>query len=148
MTRAFRRGASAAAVAGVLTAIAAPASAATCTVSPQGVSFGAYDTLGAAPLDGVGNINVSCDAPVSFTVSLSAGGGSYEQRLMAGGASQLGYNLYTDATRTAVWGDGIGSGNVSATGENVDLSVYGRIPARQNVPASAYSDMIIVTVDY
>jgi spore coat protein U-like protein len=130
-------------------AYAAPASAVTCSVTPQGVAFGSYDTLSASPTDGAGNINVSCDASTSFTVSLSTGSGTYSQRIMSGGADQLGYNLYTDASRTAIWGDGLGStSNVSATGSNVDLSVYGRIPAQQNVPANAYADTVTVTVAY
>lgn len=129
--------------------LAAPAWAVICSVTPQGVAFGAYDTLGASPTDGTGNVNVSCDASTSFTVSLSAGSGSYTQRLMTGGANQLGYNLYTDASRTTVWGDGLGStSNVSATGTNVDLPAYGRIPAQQNVPANTYGDTITVTVSY
>lgn len=135
-------------VAGLMVALAAPASAAICSVSPQGVSFGSYDSLSSTALDGVGNINVSCDASVSFTISLSAGNGSFDQRLLVSGAGQLGYSLYTDASRTIVWGDGTTAGNVSATGQNVDLGVYGRIPARQTVPASAYADTITVTVDY
>lgn len=145
---ALRRWAAVAA-AGLMLVLAAPASAATCTVTPQGVAFGAYDTLSPATTDGVGNVHVSCDAITSFTVSLTAGSGSYAQRTMTGGANQLGYNLYTDASRITVWGDGLGStSNVSATGENVDLTVYGRIPARQNVPANAYADTITVTVAY
>lgn len=147
MRRHCRRAAWAAA--GLSLGIAAPASAVTCTVTPQGVAFGSYDTLSASPTDGTGNINVSCDASISFTVSLSTGSGTYTQRIMSGGANQLGYNLYTDASRTTVWGDGLGgTSNVSATGSNVDLSVYGRIPAQQNVPANAYSDTVTVTVAY
>lgn len=129
--------------------LAAPAWAVICSVTPQGVAFGAYDTLSAAATDGAGTINVSCDASTSFTVSLSTGSGSYAQRLMTGGANQLGYNLYTDASRTTVWGDGLGStSTVSATGGNVNLPVYGRIPAQQNVPANSYGDTITVTVSY
>ena len=60
----------------------------------------------------------------------------------------MNYNLYTDATRTAVWGDGVGASNVSATGTSVDLPIYGRIPARQTVPAKGYTDAITVTIDY
>lgn len=139
----------AAAAAGMMLAYAVPASAVTCSVTPQGVAFGPYDTLSAAPTDGVGNVNVNCDASTSFTVSLSAGSGTYTQRIMSGGANQLGYNLYTDASRTTVWGDGLGStSNVSATGSSIDLPVYGRIPAQQNVPASAYADTMTVTVAY
>lgn len=148
MTR-FGQWGTGAAAAGLIVALAAPAAAATCSVSPQGVSFGSYDTLSSTALDGVGNINVSCDASVSFTASLSTGGsGTFDPRRMAAGSDQLNYNLYTDATRTVVWGDGIGASNVSATGTSVDLSVYGRIPARQTVPANVYSDTITVTIDY
>lgn len=138
-----------AALAGTLiAATAAPASAATCSVSSPGLAFGSYDALASSSLDGVGNINVSCDVSASFTIALSAGSGSFEQRLMTAGASQLGYNLYTDASRTTVWGDGITGNTVSATGDAVTVSVYGRIPARQNVPAGVYADSITVTVSY
>jgi len=129
--------------------LCSPANAATCSVSPQSVSFGNYDPLGPAPLEGVGNINVSCDAVTSFTVSISAGTGSYSARLMTGIADQMNYNLYTDATHLMIWGDGTGSSNtVSATAAGSNLTVYGRIPARQNVAAGIYADTIIVTVTY
>jgi len=132
----------------VITVSASPASAATCSVSTAGVAYGSYDTLASTPLDGVGAINVSCDASTSFAVALSSGNGSFAQRLMTAGTSQLGYNLYTDATRTIVWGDGISGSTVSATGTAVDLSIYGRIPAQQNVTAGVYSDTITITVSY
>jgi spore coat protein U-like protein len=129
--------------------VAAPASALVCNVTAQGVAFGAYDTLNASATEGVGNVQVICLTPVSFTVSLDSGSGSYAQRMMSGGAGQLGYNLYTDSSRTTVWGDGLGAtSNVSASGILVDLPVYGRIPARQNVGAASYADSITVTVTY
>lgn len=127
----------------------APAAAATCSVSPQGVSFGSYDTLSPAPLDGVGNIGVSCDTVTAFTISLSAGGGSYSERLMTAGAAALPYNLYTDASRLTVWGDGSGgTGIVSMSATAHDFAVHGRIPARQNVVATTYVDTIFVTISY
>jgi spore coat protein U-like protein len=135
--------------AALLGAWTAPAAAASCDVSPQGVNFGSYDPLAAAPLDGVGTIAISCDSAVSFTVTLSPGAGSYDQRLLSGAAAELGYNLYIDASRLIVWGDGNGgSGTYSTTADNVDIPVYGRIPARQNVPATAYTDTITVTITY
>lgn len=147
MTAAVAWGARAAA-AGVMLAAAAPATAA-CSVSPQGVSFGSYDTLSSTALDGAGNINVTCDLSASFTVSLSTGGsGTFDPRRMAAGTDYLNYNLYTDAARLLIWGDGTTAGNVSSTGTNVDLPVYGRIPALQNVPANSYTDSITVTVSY
>jgi spore coat protein U-like protein len=129
--------------------VAAPAAAASCNLSPQGVAFGGYDTLSASPHDGVGNIAVTCDAAASFTISISAGSGTYPQRLMAGGAGALPYNLYTDATRTLVWGDGSGStGTVSVTTSSSDIPVYGRIRAGENVAAGSYADSLVVTVSY
>lgn len=129
-------------------AVAEQAAAATCSVNPQAVSFGSYDPLDTTERDGVGNINITCDAPVDFTVSLSAGSGTYQERKMFSGASHLSYNLYTDASRAVVWGDGISAGDVSASGTSVDLPVYGRIAPRQNVPAETYSDVVIVTISY
>jgi len=132
-----------------LGSLAAPAAAAVCTVTPQAVSFGSYDPLGATNLDGAGNINVTCDVSTPFTVARSAGNsGTFTERRMTSGVNQLGYNLYSDAARTTVWGDGVGAGSVSGSGTNVDMSVYGRIPALQNIPAGSYADTITVTVTY
>ncbi len=122
------------------------AAAAGCNVSPQGVSFGNYDPLGHSALDGIGNINVSCDAPTSFTVSLGTGNGTVADRRMTGAPSQLAYNLYKDASRLLVWGDG--GGGVSSNGTSVDLTVYGRIPGAQNVQPDVYADSVTVTVAF
>ena len=126
-----------------------PASAATCTISPQDVSFGNYDPLASQPLDGVGNISVRCDAETSFTISLGAGSGSYSARQMTSGANVLEYALYTEPARLTVWGDGSsGTATVSDSASSAEETVYGRVPALQNVPAGAYGDVIVVTVTY
>lgn len=124
------------------------AEAAACTAQSTGVSFGKYDTLTPSPLDGVGEVIVQCDAAVPFTVDLGPGGGTIDQRMMSGAAGALNYNLYTDATRTVVWGDGITGGDVSSSGANSTLTIYGRIPARQNAVAGTYSDTLAVTISY
>lgn len=136
---------------GLLTALltvvaAAPASAATCNVSPVSVLFGAYDALNPSSLDGVGSVAVNCDSEVAYTISLSAGSGTFDERKMNSGGGQLTYNLYTDSSRTQVWGDG--ASGISASGTDLNHPVYGRIPARQNVPAGAYADTVMVTVTY
>jgi spore coat protein U-like protein len=125
------------------------AAAESCNVSPLGVNFGTYDSLSPTPLEGVGNVAVECDAAVSFTISLSTGNGTYDDRRMTGPASELSYNLYSDASRLGVWGDGTGgSAIVSITASTADIPVYGRIPAHQNVPAATYADIIMVTITY
>lgn len=123
--------------------------AATCTVSAQAVSFGSYDVFSNQSLDSTGNIGVTCDVSSAYTISLSPGGGSYTSRSMASGANNLNYNLYTDATRTIVWGDGTGStATVNGSGTSGSHTVYGRIPARQNAYVGTYSDVITVTLAF
>ena len=123
------------------------AMAASCEVNPQGVSFGNYDPLNIIPHDGVGNIHIRCDLLTGFTVSLGSGIGTVSDRQMIGGAPHLRYNLYKGPARLVVWGDS-GASSVSAIGSNVNMPVYGRIPPRQNVPANAYVDVVVVTITY
>jgi spore coat protein U-like protein len=125
---------------------ASSAAAAACNVSPQGVSFGNYDPLGGSAVDGVGNVNVSCDVETSFTVSLGTVNGTVGDRRMTGAPAHLAYNLYRDSSRLLVWGEA-GAG-VSSSGTNIDLTVYGRIPGAQNVPANVYADSVTVTVAF
>lgn len=136
-----------------------PLSLCSCTVSATGVAFGTYNTLATSPDDAAGSVRVLCTMLValngSFTIDLSTGASnSYTNRTLRNGANSLVYNLYTTAARTQVWGNGTGS-SVRVTQSFAGLllvdrtvPVYGRIPARQNARAGAYSDTIIVTVTY
>jgi len=128
---------------------AAPARAETCDISPQSVSFGAYDPTEPGDLEGVGTIAINCDTEVTVTVSLGTGAGTYDARTLTGGSGQLSYNLFTTSQRLFVWGDGSGgSDSVTATLTSRELNVYGTIPARQNVSAGAYADTIVVTITF
>lgn len=126
-----------------------PAAAASCAVSSSGVNFGAYDPVDAADTRGTGTIRLSCDQAVTATVALSGAGGASLDHAMRNGASALVYDLYVDAQRAGVWGDGTGgSQTVSLTGTLVDRPVYGAIRARQRVTAGSYTDTITLTVSY
>jgi spore coat protein U-like protein len=133
-----------------LLASVASAQAATCTVSAAGVAFGTQTFLVTSPSDSTGSITVSCDAVASYSIGIVGGFTGTPMRAMRSGSTQLGYNLFTDATCTVVWGDGTaGSARVSSSGNTGTTHVvYGRIPARQNVPAGSYSDTLIVRVDF
>lgn len=132
-----------------------------CSVSATAVNFGTYNPLSGSATQSTGTVAVVCQVLlvglfVNWTVTLSTGSsGNYVARQLLSGANSLSYNLYTDAARTSVWGDGTnGTSVVSANpflvvGSNtVNYTVYGRIPAAQDRPAGSYSDTLTVTMTY
>ncbi|MEQ1439345.1 spore coat U domain-containing protein [Fontimonas sp. SYSU GA230001] len=131
-----------------------------CTVSTSPVVFGSYNPISGAAVDSTGTVTVTCTAVVSISVNYSIAlgtglGGSFAPRRMTSGANTLPYNLYTSASRSTVWGDGSGGTSTVSDGYTLGLllvtrnyTVYGRIPASQNVAAGAYADTIVVTVTY
>jgi spore coat protein U-like protein len=136
-------------IAAILLATAQQAWSATCTVNTRGVNFGSYDVFSNQNLDSTGNISVICNNATSYTIFLSPGGGSYASRSMASNVHRLSYNLYTDPSRTSVWGDGSGGTSIARrSAKTANHPVYGRIPARQNVYVGSYSDSITVTLNF
>jgi len=164
----YCRACATAGVAAVALLAAAPALAgATCTVAATGVSFGAYVISLVTPTDSSGNVTVTCTyvppggaVSVDPVTSLSTGiSGSYSPRQMATGPARLNYNLFVDAARTFVWGNGLSGTRVATATFTVgpgvgngtrssSLPVYGRVPAQQLVGTGAYSDTIVVTVTF
>ena len=72
---------------------------------------------------------------------------------MLNGSEPLNYNLYRDAARTAIWGDGTGGTQVysdprTPRNQNVTLTVYGRIPAGQDVSVGTYTNTVTATINF
>ncbi len=115
----------------------------------QSVLFGTYDTFSALHIESTGSVEVVCVLTTAYTIALSPGNGSYAPRVMKSGVHSLTYNLYTDATRTTIWGDGTGgTGVVSGNAIIANHTIYGRVPAGQNVNVGSYSDSLIVTITF
>lgn len=149
----------------VLAAIPRPAHALLCgtfldpmTVTTTGLAFGSYNPNSVTPKDASATITITCGLPIdllpSFTVAISAGGaGAFAPRQMSFGSNTLNYNIFSDAARTTVWGDGTagtvapGYSSLLALGAN-SFTAYGRIPSGQFVKAGPYADTLIVTVTY
>lgn len=145
------------AVVALLLLVAEGVDAFQCTVTTTPVSFGFYDPLSMTDLNSTGSITVTCNAPVRnpatpVTLSLTAGNsGSFALRRMtstAGGA--MNYNLYSDAAKTTIIGDGSGGSvvlsNVISKVTTWNVTLYGRIPAGQNLVPGVYSDSITATI--
>jgi spore coat protein U-like protein len=128
-----------------------------CTVSTDTLSFGSITPL-AGQVDAVGEIDVSCFGLTtgldSMTISLSTGGsGTYASRRMINGANTLAYNLYSDAGRTVIWGNGTGGSSslvvqnqLSLLSWSTSTPVYARIPSAPSTRPGTYTDTIVVTV--
>ncbi len=159
----WRAAARAAVLAGALAAAPAVAPAATCTVAATPIAFGIYNPQLGSPNDSTGSIVVTClpgllSVMQNYTLSLSPGGvGSYAPRWLVSGAAALQYQIYSDAARSTVWGNG-SAGTATVHGSflvGVVLPVvathtlYGRLPARQTAAiAGLYVDTVLVTVSY
>lgn len=128
---------------------------ASCNVSATTLNFGTYDPAAASALDGTSTISVFCTSGTPYTAGLNvgSGGGSFTTRTIANGGNTLNYNLFRDAARSQVWGDGSGSTfTVAGTGSGLltanTLTVYGEVAIAQDKPAGTYSSTITVTVTY
>lgn len=127
---------------------------AACTISTTAVSFGAYNVFSGSALDSTGSVIFNCDRRSNITIALDQGGApSFNPRRMLKSGEALNYNLYLDAARTTIWGDGTGGTQVYANAntprnQNVTVTIYGRIPAGQDVTAGSYANTVTATVNF
>jgi len=134
----------------VALALLASQAQALCTVTALPVVFGAYNPLSSQNVDGTGSVTIACVPASAYVVSLSTGLGTYSTRRMTSGSYAINYNLYVDAARSVVWGDGSGStSRVSDSAASATYPVHGRIPGSQSAAGvGAYTDTITVTVTF
>ena len=70
----------------------------------------------------------------------------------------LSYELYKNSGRTMVWGTGAVNGVVPATStsknsdltfsDTTPLTVFGRVPQNQDVTIGAYTDTVMITINF
>jgi spore coat protein U-like protein len=129
-----------------------------CSISTTAIAFGAYDpvvTNASTALDGTGSVTISCTKNTSATIGLGVGGfASGAQRRMSDGAatpSYGNYDLYQDSGRTTAWtnsGAGLLSPSAAPSKAARTYTVYGRVPAGQDIPAGSYTDTVVATVNF
>ena len=125
-----------------------------CTVTASDLNFGTASLLN-SNVDSTSSVSVTCTSGLAYAVALSQGtttGGTTTTRLMkhASTASTVPYKMYSDAARTANWGNSTSDDvNGTGTGSAVNHTVYGRVPAQAVAPqAGSYSDTVTVTITY
>lgn len=131
-------------------AFAAPTS---CTInSVSSLNFGAFDTLSDMDDDSAGNVRYSCQGGATVQIALS-GLRSDKTRQMLSGADVLVFNVFQDAARSIIFGDGSNGASALTVGRvpnnaQQTTQFYGRIPGGQDVPAGAYTATLVVTVNF
>lgn len=126
---------------------------AVCEVTATDLSFGTYTSQGGTPLQGTTLLRATCTPGSGYNVGLNEGtspGATVNQRRMVSGAQTLNYQLYSDSSRTTIWGNTPGTNTVTGVGTGIaqDHTVFGAVPAAQVVPAGDYQDTITVRVYY
>lgn len=150
----------------VLLAPTASTAAIVCRIVSAGtLAFGPYDALAPAPNDTQIDVTVTCDrdgGPQNVTLTLQANQGmngtSVNARRLAhtgGTPDALAYGLYSDPARSDVLGmsDGVNTMQVPLAIGNKNsatarLTIFGRIPAGQDVTVGSYSDSVQLTLMY
>jgi spore coat protein U-like protein len=122
-----------------------------CRIAVSDLAFGAYDPLiehAAQNLDGTALVRVVCTRNERASILMEENESSV--RSLRSGDETLSYRLFSDPARTRVWGGRANSVQVRFDGSSNarELTVYGRIPAGQVVPAGSYSDAVTATVDF
>jgi spore coat protein U-like protein len=129
------------------------ASAQWCAFETTPVSFGSYDVFNTVPLASTGTVTYRCLYVASMTIWLSKGqvASTNNPRQLASGTDRLNYNLYLDAGHTMIWGDPNPSqytGGPTFLWATNSVTVYGIIPAGQDVAAGTYTDTVVVTFQF
>lgn len=126
-----------------------------CTIDPATLAFGNYDPTAGAPLDVSATIDLHCTQGSSYWIGLGNGLNFSGGRRMSGGTGEfLSYELYRDAAHTAAWDNTDGglpnstASTVAAGFSDYTATVYGRIPAGQNVSTGGYTDTVVMTINF
>ena len=131
-----------------------------CAIEATTLNFGTADaSLATNPLDATSTITATCTQGSSYSIALDRGrgpGATVAQRRLTridSGVDTLIYELYSDALRRRLWGDGsFGTSDVSGTGNGVQdtivHTVYGTLDAQEPGRSGSYSDTITATITY
>jgi spore coat protein U-like protein len=106
-----------------------------------------------ADLDALAQVIYTCNNQANkIRIEMTTGSSAQFDRSMSSGPNErLNYNIYLDATRQTIWGQGAYGTDVyyqnnPPNGTPVVVPAYGRIPARQNVPPGNYVDVLNVRI--
>jgi spore coat protein U-like protein len=125
-----------------------------CTIETRPLSFGNYDPEANGNVDAVAQVIYTCNQHAKkIRIEMTTGGANQfsPRHMSASAVDHLDYNIYLDATRQTIWGQGLYGTDVyyennPPNGTPVIVPAYGRILPRQNPPPGDYIDVLTVRV--
>jgi len=118
------------------------------------MTFGNVSTL--VDNDTSANILFRCSKSSTTTIQLNAGNGPgiLAREMASGPTNKLNYQLYTDNSYSAIWGDGTSGFAVAVTGDGMGvpaqktLPIFGRVTKDEAALAAegGYTDSVTVTI--
>lgn len=124
-----------------------------CTIAASDLNFPSSGTLNKT-VDASASLNVRCTRDAAWRIGLSAGNSAdlLNRRMdRIGGSGSVRYQLYTNSSRSTIWGNGYGGTSLvggTGTGLSQQLAIYGRVPAQKTPMPGAYRDTIIATITF
>ena len=108
------------------------------------ITFGTYDTTSATPLDANGDMTFRCTKNTSYKTYITG------TRSMTGsGADTMTFTLFSDAGHTTAFPiDNTGGSATAPSNAAIVKTIYGRVPATQDVQIDNYAKVLVATVEY
>lgn len=124
-----------------------------CNVTASDLDFGSYVATVGVPGRAQALVQLQCTTGTIVEVALDAGlspGATTSDRRMVSGAGQLRYGLFQDPGRSTNWGNtpGVDTLEIQTVVQLQSVTIYGELPARQQVPPGTYSDLITIHLFY
>jgi spore coat protein U-like protein len=120
--------------------------------SVDAINFGTSGVINSNH-DQTSTLKVQCTNSTAYDIELNKGttaGASIAQRKLINGSETINYNLYTDPSRTSVWGETPNTDTVGATGNGAEqtYTIFARVSAQTTPSPNTYTDTVTVTVTY
>lgn len=127
-----------------------------CTIATAPLAFGSYDPVVAhatTPLDASATVTIACTMGTPAMIGLDGGSNAAatQRRLSNASSVYMNYEMFLDSGYATVWGNDVGNQLDAGTSPSKvprDFTVYGRIPAGQDVPIGPFNDSVVATVNF
>jgi spore coat protein U-like protein len=119
-------------------------------LSPTTLDFGTVSDL-TSDRDETSTFSVQCTNTTPYDIGLNEGttsGGTVATRKMTSSSETVDYRMYSDPSRSTVWGNTVGTDTIGGTGNGAAqaFTIYGRAPVQTTPGPGLYTDTVTITI--